>query len=137
MLTTTKKSYYGVLALIDLAYHFEKGLLQIKEIAGRNNIPRNYLEQLLNRLLKSGLIRSIRGTKGGYALAKDPSTITLLQVIEAMEGEVSPSDFWSEFSPVEKIFSRVSSNVRDLLSVSLKELLEQKSKSDNISIYYI
>jgi Rrf2 family protein len=81
------KSEYALLALLELAAHYEQGEpLQIRQIAAQQSIPDRYLEQLLATLRRSGIIRSQRGAKGGYILARDPRAITLLDVVECLEG---------------------------------------------------
>ncbi len=82
------KSEYALLALLELAQHYHDGrVLQIKEIAAHQSIPDRYLEQLLATLRRQGLVRSQRGAKGGYSLARPPWQISLLDIIQAIEGE--------------------------------------------------
>lgn len=81
------KSEYALLALLELAADYQSGEpLQIREIAARQNIPDRYLEQLLASLRRHGLVRSQRGAKGGYLLAREPWKITLLEVVDCIEG---------------------------------------------------
>ncbi len=84
------RSDYGLRALIELAGHHGGGPLQSSEIALRRHIPEQYLDQLLTSLRKAGFIRSVRGPAGGHELLRDPSTITVREVIEALEGSLSP-----------------------------------------------
>lgn len=88
------KSEYAILALIELAVHYGSGEpLQIKQISVQQHIPDRYLEQLLATLRRGGLVRSQRGAKGGYTLAREPWKITLLDVIACLEGlEAQPVD---------------------------------------------
>lgn len=81
------KSEYALLALVELAVHFNTGEpLQIRQIAAEQNIPDRYLEQLLATLRRCGLVRSQRGAKGGYLLAREPWKITILEVVQGIEG---------------------------------------------------
>jgi Rrf2 family transcriptional regulator, cysteine metabolism repressor len=81
------KSEYALLALIALAGQFHGNEpLQIRQIAAQQNIPDRYLEQLLATLRRSGLVRSQRGAKGGYLLAREPWQITVLEVMTCIEG---------------------------------------------------
>lgn len=83
----SNKLEYTILALVELASSYSKGEpLQIREIATLQDIPNRYLEQLLATLRRRGLIKSIRGAKGGYVLARDPQKITLLDALNCMEG---------------------------------------------------
>jgi Rrf2 family protein len=81
------KSEYALLALLELATHYNSGEpLQIRQIAAQQNIPDRYLEQLLATLRRGGIVRSQRGAKGGYVLAREPWKITLLEVVNCLEG---------------------------------------------------
>ncbi len=76
-----------MLALFNLAQHYSSGEpLQIKAIASQQGIPERYLEQLLASLRRQGLVRSLRGSKGGYLLGREPWNIHLYEIIEAIEG---------------------------------------------------
>ena len=89
----SSKGDYGLRALIELAHHFgERRPLQSGEIASRQRIPESYLEQLLTVLRRSGFIRSVRGPQGGHALIRQPSGLRVSEVIEALEGSITPAD---------------------------------------------
>jgi len=82
------RSEYALLSLLELAVHYSRGEpLQIRQIAVRHNIPDRYLEQLLATLRRYGLVRSQRGAKGGYLLAREPKKINLLEIVDAIEGQ--------------------------------------------------
>ncbi|MBD1849523.1 Rrf2 family transcriptional regulator [Leptolyngbya sp. FACHB-711] len=81
------KSEYALLALLELTAHYSSGEpLQIRQIAAEQNIPDRYLEQLLAVLRRANLVRSQRGARGGYLLAREPWKITLLEVVNCIEG---------------------------------------------------
>jgi Rrf2 family protein len=81
------KSEYAILALLEMATHYTSGEpMQIRQIAAQQNIPDRYLEQLLATLRRGGILKSQRGSKGGYLLAREPWKITILQVLECLEG---------------------------------------------------
>ncbi len=84
------RSDYGLRALIELAGHYGAGPLQSSEIALRRHVPEQYLDQLLTTLRKAGFIRSVRGPSGGHEMVRDPGTITVREVIEVLEGSLSP-----------------------------------------------
>lgn len=86
------KGRYGVAAMYDLALHYGKGPIALKHIAMRQGISEHYLEQLIGALRKAGFVKSVRGAQGGYALTKDPSQITVGDVIRVMEGPIAPVD---------------------------------------------
>jgi Rrf2 family protein len=83
----SNKTEYALLALLELATCYASNeAMQIRQIAALQNIPNRYLEQLLATLRRGGLIKSIRGAKGGYVLARDPRKITLLDALNCIEG---------------------------------------------------
>jgi Rrf2 family cysteine metabolism transcriptional repressor len=86
----SKKSEYGLRALIELTAAYGKTLLQRHEIASRQNIPVEFLEQILLSLKNAGLLASRRGVSGGYALLKSPHDITVGQVIRVLDGPLAP-----------------------------------------------
>ena len=86
----SKKSEYGLRALIELTTHYHRAPLQRRDIARRQHIPVEYLEQILLRLRNAGLLASRRGVSGGYSLIKSPQEITLGQVIRILDGPLAP-----------------------------------------------
>lgn len=82
------KGNYGLRAVLDLALHYGEGVVQSAEIASRQDIPESYLVQLLNPLRNAGLVRSVRGRKGGHELIRRPEEITVGAVLEVLEGPV-------------------------------------------------
>ncbi len=88
------KSEYALLALLELASHYQEGEpLQIRQIAAKQDIPDRYLEQLLATLRRRGLVRSQRGARGGYLLAREPRAIDVLEIVRCIEGiDGQPSD---------------------------------------------
>jgi Rrf2 family transcriptional regulator, cysteine metabolism repressor len=86
----SKKSEYALRALIELTQVHGTGTLQRHEIAARQHIPVEFLEQILLALKRAGLLSSRRGMKGGYALIKSPDEITLGQVIRMLDGPLAP-----------------------------------------------
>ena len=86
----TYKGDYALKALLDLALHYEQGLSTINDIAKRIDAPVKFLEQVLLDLKKGGFVESKRGNVGGYQLSKDPSTITIGQVVRYIDGPIEP-----------------------------------------------
>lgn len=86
------RTRYGMRAVLELAQAYGKGPLQIKIIARRQEISVKYLEQLMAMLKASGFVRGIRGSKGGYVLARSPGQIRLSEVFTALEGPLVPVD---------------------------------------------
>lgn len=92
ILKLSTKGRYGVKAMLDLAVHNSSVPVSIKSISHRQGISEYYLEQLFAPLRKAKLITSIRGAQGGYVLAKDPKDITVLDIMNILEGPVDISD---------------------------------------------
>lgn len=87
----TAKSEYGLLAVIDLACHFGEGPVSAREVSEHRGIPARFLEQLLVQLRRAGIVTALRGAHGGFELARAPEHISVLEVVEALEGPLSSS----------------------------------------------
>ncbi|MEK6197391.1 MAG: Rrf2 family transcriptional regulator [Desulfobacterales bacterium] len=138
MLTISSKSRYGITALLALAEFYNSGLLQIKDIASRCDIPHQYLEQIFNRLGKTGIIKSTRGKKGGYELAKPPEQITVLHIVNALEGDiefVSKSDGNNDV--IVELFQEAEDKLKKILSVNLADLVSKQHLLQKNVIYDI
>jgi Rrf2 family protein len=99
MLKLSTKSRYGLRAVYDLAQRYGKGPVPLKEVAERQGLSEQYLEQLFLNLRRYGLVRSVRGSRGGYALGRPPGEITVGDVVRALEGPIAPVDCVSEEQP--------------------------------------
>jgi len=86
----TYKGDYSLKAILDLALHYNKGVLPIQELAKKGDIPFKFLEQILLTLKKGGFVDSKRGVDGGYFLARPPETITVGEVVRFIEGPIEP-----------------------------------------------
>jgi Rrf2 family transcriptional regulator, cysteine metabolism repressor len=84
------KGRYGLEALLDMAIYSDRVHTNIKSIADRQGIPEKYLEQIFTLLKQSGIIKSVRGAQGGYLLAETPDKISVRQILNALEGPLSP-----------------------------------------------
>ena len=102
----TTRSEYGLLALVYLARHESEGFISIETIATAQGIPPKFLEQLVLALKRAHFLRSAKGQKGGYALAKKPDQISLAEVIRLFDGALAPtksvSENFYEHTPIEK-----------------------------------
>jgi Rrf2 family cysteine metabolism transcriptional repressor len=138
MLTISSKSRYGIVALLALAEFYNSGLLQIKDIASRCDIPHQYLEQIFNRLGKTGILKSTRGKNGGYELAKPPEKITVLEIVNALEGEIEfvpRSD--SNNDVIVELFQEAEDKLKKVLSVNLADLVSKQQSLQKNVIYDI
>lgn len=84
------KGRYALRTLIDLTQHSNGGLVALKDIAARQEISQKYLEQIVTQMTRSGFLKGVRGSQGGYRLARDPKEINVGEILEAIEGSLSP-----------------------------------------------
>ncbi|MBI2907582.1 MAG: Rrf2 family transcriptional regulator [Chloroflexi bacterium] len=92
----SSKGHYGLRAMVHLALAYGGGPVALAEIARKENLSADYLEQLFARLRQVGLVESTRGVRGGYRLSFEPASVTAGQVIRALEGPVAPMSCASE-----------------------------------------
>jgi Rrf2 family protein len=84
------KGRYATRAMLDLAMHGQRKPLTLREVAGRQEVSVQYLEQIFNRLKGAGLVNGTRGAQGGFVLARPPSDISVGEIVQAMEGPLAP-----------------------------------------------
>lgn len=123
----TTRSEYALLAIVYLARHKNPGYISIDTIATAQSIPPKFLEQLMLALKRAHFLRSAKGQKGGYQLAKRPNQISLAEVIRLFDGALAPTKSVSEnFYEVradqkEKKLTRVFRDIRDYVSNKLEK----------------
>jgi Rrf2 family cysteine metabolism transcriptional repressor len=100
------KAEYGVRVMVELARHQGEDPVPLAEIAEHDGLPLAYLEHLVARLRKAGLVDSRRGSRGGYLLARPPQQITMAEVVEALEGSIAPIECISEAADGSIVCSR-------------------------------
>ena len=136
MFCVSTKGLYGAQALIEMAVRKDEGVLQIKDLSEKCGIPKTYLEQLFNRLRKAGIVSSLRGNKGGYILAKEASEISLLEIMEALEGEVEISKNIEFNGALKTVFEDTESSIKSCFTISLAELAEREIQlKENVTFY--
>jgi len=89
MLKLSTRGQYGVRAMFEIAKGYPESPVTIKEIAERQDVSVAYLEQILNKLRRAGLIRSVKGPGGGYLLTKDPGGVNIASILKELEGPVA------------------------------------------------
>lgn len=138
MFSISTKSIYGLKSLLYLAEYHQKGILQMKEIAARQNIPQKYLEQIFNLLGKANIIRSVRGKNGGYTLSGDPAGITVKTIILLLEGgiELVPSGS-NPTDAISIVLQRAEDALLQALSITLADLLAMHLSNRNLLHYDI
>ena len=141
----SSKSEYALLALVELSEHYTSNEpLQIRQIASQQNIPDRYLEQLLATLRRAGLVRSQRGARGGYLLARAPWQITLYEVVSCIEGfdntgETYKSPNTSDGIIITEIWQEVCQAAEAVLQkYTLQDLWERRNTKQQVDfMYYI
>ncbi len=133
MMGLTRKGEYAIRGIVYLARQDPNRLLLIGDIATAVDVPQSFLAKIFQNFTKVGMIRSSRGAGGGFALARPASEITLLAVVEAVEGPISPNvcagapDICERSSTcrVHPVWCRVQSQVKQILAdVTLAELAQ-------------
>ena len=109
------------------------GPVPIGEIARRRDIPVQFLEGMFATLRRAGILHSQRGVKGGYTFARPPGEITVLEVVEALEGTLGP-----EADGADPIWREAVDALRERLgSVTVAEIAEREARAAGASMYYI
>src|SRR4051812_29729697 len=130
MLSITTKSPYAVRALAELARMGGDDPVPIGELARRRDIPVQFLEQLFAVLRRAGLLRSQRGVKGGYSFARPPHQITVLEVVELLDGPVGRD--------AQGIFADAAGAARGVLAATtVADVVEREAREAGAAMYYI
>ena len=138
------KGRYGLRILLDLALYAKEEPRLMKDIASSQEISEKYISRLILKLNQAGLVDSFRGAKGGFMLAKPPKEISLLEIVEAMEGNIALVDcvFDKDFCPKSencsacKVWASLNKKIRkQMKEISLKDLLKsEKNKINRLSV---
>lgn len=141
------RAWYGLMAMVELGLRERQGRVQVKEISESQGIPEEYLEQLMLPLKRAGLVRSQRGVRGGYVLARPTNQITVLEILQALEGpilETEPIDPQLrervQISGVAVVWEKLREAMESLLgSVTLAQVCawEQERRSRQPLMFYI
>ena len=127
----SKKSRYGLRALVDLSVHAKEEQISLNSIAERNNISLQYLEQVFAALRRAGIRKSIKGPQGGYLLDKDADKITVLEIVKALEGSYELEDEEiSDKIKCKEISMSIQELIIDPVNTKLHEILEGTTLQD-------
>jgi Rrf2 family cysteine metabolism transcriptional repressor len=130
VLSITTKSPYALRALAELARSGGSGPVPIGELARRREVPVQFLEQLFAVLRRAGILRSQRGVKGGYAFARDPSEVTVLEVVELLDGRLGAG--------AESVFAEAAAAARAVLAkATIADVVERENRDAGAPMYYI
>ena len=122
----TSKSEYALLALVYLSRNVDEGFLSVQTIAAAQGIPPKFLEQILLTLKRARYVRSLKGQRGGYCLARPAKDISLAEVIRLIDGALAPTEsvskYFYESTPVEKEkkLLRLFKEIRNYLAAKLE-----------------
>ena len=144
----TTRACYGTRVIVDLAARYGRGATQLKEIAGRQGLPRRYLENMMGPLRAAGLVKSTRGARGGFAFARPPRHVKFSEVLQFLEGSMAPTRCVdhpeecprSSVCGARDVWVRVDNAVTEVLeSVTIKDLVDTKreKEANNAPMYYI
>jgi Rrf2 family cysteine metabolism transcriptional repressor len=135
------KARYGARAMLELASHYGKGPVDLKEIAKKEDISLKYLEQVIIPLRTAGLVKAIRGSKGGYSLAKPPSEIWLNDLVEILEGPLDLIECLHNPNTCRKVQTCVTRDIwkdvqeaiyRVFHSITLEDMLNRKEEKEGL-----
>ena len=130
MLSITTKSPYALRALAELARTGAGAPVPIGELARRRDVPVQFLEQLFAVLRRAGVLRSQRGVKGGYAFAHDPHDVTVLEIVELLDGPLGGG--------AEGIFSDAAAAARAVLAkATIADVVEREARAAGAYVYHI
>lgn len=131
----SSKGRYGLKAMIDIAVNGKEKPVSIKQISKRQGISESYLEQIISVLKKAGLVKSIRGTQGGYQLFLTPSNISVGDIIRPLEGSVSPSECVDENSEscsndrncmIRYVLEKIKIGIDDVVNnITLEDMMQE------------
>lgn len=134
------KGRYGARAMLDLALNFGEGPILLRDIARRQEVSEKYLEHSITALRKAGLVRSVRGARGGYVLAKSPSQIRLSEIMQVLEGSMAPVECVddpqicqrAQLCVTRDIWAEIKEAIDNILeSITLGDMVERQNRKRN------
>jgi Rrf2 family transcriptional regulator, cysteine metabolism repressor len=130
MISITSKSPYAVAALAELGRSGGADPVPLGELARRREMPVQFLEQLFAVLRRGGIVNSQRGVKGGYRFARDPAQVSVLEVVELLDGPLGRDS--------EGVFAVASKAAREVLEqTSIADVIEREARDSGASMYHI
>lgn len=138
MLKLSKKMLYALEAVVDIAYNARPEPVQSKEITRRQGIPQRYLEQVMQQLVHEGVLKGVRGPKGGYRLARERRRITvgeIVRLVAALESNDDvPPEVGSDLSAkvVRPLWHKLEADMMETLDAITIEDLCRQARSENI-----
>jgi DNA-binding IscR family transcriptional regulator len=130
MISVTTKSPYALRALVALHRHGNDGPVPVAELARRGDIPVQFLEQLFATLRRAGMLRSQRGVKGGYSFGRPAGEVTVLEVVELLDGPIGRG--------ASGVFADAAAAVRSVLAgATIADVAEAEARAAGTAMYQI
>jgi Rrf2 family transcriptional regulator, cysteine metabolism repressor len=130
VISITSKSPYALLALAELGRSAGPGPVPIGDLAKRRDVPVQFLEQLFAVLRRAGVLNSQRGVKGGYMFARDPAEVSVLEIVELLDGPLGRD--------AQGVFADAAQAARKVLEqTSIADVIERETREAGASVYYI
>lgn len=130
MISVTSKSPYALSALVELYRCGDRGPVPIAELARRRDIPAQFLEQLFATLRKGGVLRSQRGVKGGYLFGRPPAEITVLELVDLLDGPLGRG--------ATGVFREAAEAAREVLArATVEAIAEAEARAAGAPMYHI
>jgi Rrf2 family protein len=130
MISITSKSPYALLALTELGQSSGAGPVPIGELARRRDVPVQFLEQLFAILRRAGIVSSQRGVKGGYRFARDPATVSVLEIVELLDGPLGRD--------ADGVFADAAAAAREVLArTTIADVIQREIREAGAGMYHI
>jgi Rrf2 family protein len=139
VITITEKSRSAVIALTELARRGGAAPVPIMEVAEGRNIPLHLLEQLFSSLRRAGILQSQRGVRGGYSFRRPPREVTLLDVVETVDGPLmAPEPLARRPDAGEAVWAEARERLADLLrGATVADMVEREARLENAPMFHI
>lgn len=131
------KGVYGLQAMYELSKHKDETPMQIRDISANADIPQNYLEQLLGKLRRAGLVNSIRGARGGYLLARSADDIKVVDILVALEDDLKIADSKVNNPILDLFFDESKDKMKKIFDFNLSKLDEYQERYNEFLHYNI
>lgn len=131
---------YGARVMLELALKNGQGPVPLRKLAQSQEISAKYLEQIINPLMVAGMVRSVRGARGGYYLNRDPGAINLYEIVSSLEGPLSPVECVEDPNfcdrvggcSVHLVWNEMEERIKDFLTNLTLEILLQRQKEKDL-----
>ncbi len=136
------KCRYGLRAMIELARHFEAGPINRNAIAASQRITKAYLENILTSLREKRLVLTARGKEGGFVLQRSPASISVLDIVNALEGSIAPVDCLENRSvcektpwcPARRVWKKLyDAQAKTLSEISLQDIIDTPEGANDVN----